>query len=331
MCCCTTLKMNCQACQAPAKKFGKDRDGHQRYRCLSCKKTFIESYKRPLCDMRLPLEKALTVIQHLVEGCSIRSTVRITGVEKRTILSLLVLVGERCEKLMMNRIRGLHVKKVQCDELWGFIGMKEKTKAKNGKQGNQIGDAWCYTAIERHSKLILTWHLGRRTSWDTVRFTENLRHATSGKFQISSDGFQPYKDAAVYSLGAQGVDFAQVVKLYAASPEGETRYSPTQCIGCNKETVFGFPGLKQASTSHVERQNLSVRMGMRRMTRLTNAFSTKWQNLKAAYALHFAYYNFCRVHQTLRITPAMESKITHHVWTLDELMVSRAFLSPKKA
>jgi len=313
--------MKCQACGSETKKFGKDRKGHQRYRCLSCKKTFVEAYERPLGEMRLSLEKALSVIKLLVEGCSIRSAERITGVEKRTILSLLLLVGERCENLMRERIRGLEVKNVQCDELWGYVAMKEKTKARKGIATGRIGDAWCYVAMERGTKLILAWHLGRRTADHTIDFTEKLRHATKGNFQINTDGFSAYPDAISYSLGAQHVDFAQIIKTYASNPESETRYSPSECTGCHKVPVYGNPDLAKASTSHIERQNLTVRMSMRRLTRLTNAFSKKWKNLKASYALHFAHYNFCRVHKSLRVTPAMEAEITDHVWDLRELLL----------
>jgi transposase-like protein/IS1 family transposase len=315
-------KMNCPTCNTPAKKFGKDRNGLQRFRCPTCKKTFLEPHERPLGEMRLPLEKAISVIQHLVEGCSIRSVERITGVEKRTILSLLALVGERCEKVMEDRIQGLKVKEVACDEIWGYVKMKSKTKTKKTLTGKKIGDAWCFIAMERYTKLILAWHLGHKNMDDTVAFTEKLRRATQGNFQVNTDGFPPYKDAVIYSLGAQFVDFVQIIKIYRNNPESETRYSPSKCIGCEKVAIFGNPDLKRGLTSHVERQNLTVRMTMRRMTRLTNAFSKKWDNLKWAYALQFAYYNFCRIHQSLRITPAMKQGSTDHVWTIQELITS---------
>lgn len=312
--------MTCPTCNAQTKKFGKDRNGLQRFRCLVCKKTFLEPHKRPLDDMRLPIEKAVSVIQHLVEGCSIRTTERITGVEKRTILTLLALVGERSESLMTQRIRGLQVKDVSCDEIWGYVGMKAKTKARKAiiKQG--VGDAWCFIGMERHTKLVLAWHLGLRNREDTVAFTEKLAYATEGNFQITTDAFPPYKEAIIESLGAQHVDFAQVIKIYRANPESGARYSPSVCIACEKSRAFGNPDLSKATTSHIERQNLTLRMSMRRMTRLTNAFSKKWENLRWSYALQFAYYNFCRVHQTLRVTPAMESGISDHVWTISELI-----------
>lgn len=316
--------MHCTKCNTPTNKFGKDRKGLQRFRCPNCRRTFLEPHQRPLGEMRLPLEKAVSVIQHLVEGCSIRTTERITGVEKRTILSLLSLAGQRCERLMQDKIHGLKIKECACDEIWGYVGMKSRTKAKKALTDGQTGDAWCFIAMERYTKLILAWHVGHKNMVDTIAFTEKLRYATEGNFQINTDGFPPYKDAVVYSLGAQFVDFAQIVKVYKSNPENketkETRYSPAVCVGCAKVAVFGNPDLDHASTSHVERQNLTVRMTMRRMTRLTNAFSKKWLNLKWAYALQFAYYNFCRIHMSLRITPAMKGGITDHVWDLQELL-----------
>lgn len=315
--------MNCPTCNAPAKKFGKDRNGLQRYRCRECKKTFLEAHKRPLQEMRLPIEKAVAVVQHLVEGCSVRTTERITGVEKRTILSLLALVGERCEKMMEQSIKGLKVREVACDEVWGYVGMKARTKKEKELEDKRIGDAWCFIGMERYTKLILAWHLGHRNLDDTIEFTEKLAHATEGNFQINTDGFAAYKEAIAYSLAAQGVSFAQIIKIYRSNPENETRYSPSTCIGCEKIEAYGWPDLERATTSHIERQNLTVRMSMRRMTRLTNAFSKKWMNLKHAYALQFAFYNFCRPHTSLsKSTPAMAAGIANHVWTIQELIMS---------
>jgi len=316
--------MNCPTCNKPAKKFGTHRNGLQRYRCSLCKKTFTEPHTRLFGDMILSEEKAISVLQHLVEGCSVRTVSRLTGVHPRTILNLLTLVGERCEKLMNERIHGLRVKDVQCDEMWGYIGMKEKTKTRKGEDDTTLGDAYTFVAIERNSKLVLAWHLGRRTERDTVAFTEKIAAATQGNFQITTDGFKPYQDAVVLSLGVQGVDFAQLVKLYAANPENETRYSPAECIGCKAVPIFGNPDPAKVSTSHVERQNLTMRMQMRRLTRLTNAFSKKWEKLYAMLSLYFAWYNFCRIHQTLRITPAMEAGITNHVWSITEVLNNSA-------
>jgi transposase-like protein/IS1 family transposase len=312
--------MDCPTCSHPAKKFGKHRNGLQRYRCTACKKTFTEPQAKPLGDMILAEEKAMSVLQHLVEGCSVRTTSRITGVHPRTILNLLTLAGDRCERLMADRIHGLRVKEVQCDEMWGFVGMKEKTKAAKRKDEVTLGNAWTFVAIERHSKLVLAWHLGRRTERDTIAFAEKLAEATEGSFQVTTDGFAAYKDAIVLSLGAQGVDFPQLVKLYSSNPESEKRYSPAGCIGCKTTPVFRSPDRAKISTSHIERQNLTMRMQMRRLTSLTNAFSKKWEKLFAMLAVYFAWYNFVRIHQTLRVTPAIEAGITDHIWRIAELI-----------
>lgn len=313
--------MTCPTCQsAQTKKFGKDRYGNQRFRCNACKATFQEEREKPLGEMTLAIEKAISVLRHLVEGCSIRTTERLTGVHRDTILSLLENVGEKCVHVLDELIQAIPVKDVQCDEIWGFVQMKEKTKKANGKEEDEtLGDAWCFVAIEQHTKLILAWHLGRRTSVDTEIFTEKLERATSGNFQVNTDGFSAYQDAIILSLGTR-VDFAQIVKIYG-KPEGEDhRYSPPTVTEIKKVAIHGQPDLEKAGTSHVERQNLTIRMGNRRMTRLTNAFSKKWMNLNYSYALHFFHYNFIRVHSTLRVTPAMESKITDHVWTWEELL-----------
>jgi IS1 family transposase len=241
-------------------------------------------------------------------------------VHRDTILDLLSLAGRKCEALMLDRIQGLKAQDVECDEVWQYIGMKSKTKAKNKIDDPTLGDSWTFTAIERHSKLILAWHLGHRGTPDTVMFTEKLAHATSGSFQVTTDGFAAYKDAIVLSLGAQRVDFAQLVKIYAHKPETVTRYSPADCIGCKKTPVHGRPDMERVGTSRVERHNLSIRMETRRFTRLTNAFSKKWANHHAALALYFAYYNFCRMHKTLRCTPAMAQGIAKSVWTLKDLL-----------
>ena len=309
--------MTCHNCRSQCKKFGRDRKGNQRFQCRQCRKTYSDRPKH-LEGTYVPPQEINSIVRLLVEGVSVRSIERITGIHRETILNVLSLVGTRCEQLMENTITGLPVRDVQCDEIWGFVGCKEKRNA----SGDPLrGDAYCFVAIERNTKLILAWHLGRRSARDTVAFTEKVNEATRGQFQITTDGFKPYVDAVQYSLGTR-VDFAQLIKVYSAPRDGEARYSPAEVVDAVPVPQWGEPELHRICTSHVERQNLSIRMGMRRMTRLTNAFSKKWQNLKAAYALWFAFYNFCRVHQTLRVTPAMEAGITTHVWELDELILA---------
>ncbi|MDT7540597.1 MAG: hypothetical protein QOE33_501 [Acidobacteriota bacterium] len=273
--------------------------------------------------MYLPMEKALLILRLLVEGNSIRSTERITGVEKKTILSLLALAGEKCERLLDEKIKGVAVRDVQADEMWGYVGMKEKTKKRQLRHDTTLGDAYTFLAIERHTKLVLAWHLGRRNVRDTFEFTEKLYNATSGRFQLTTDGFVAYPDAVIHSLGTR-VDFAQMIKIYEQPEQGggERRYSPPRVVETIRKTILGQPNEDRICTSHVERQNLTMRMMMRRLTRLTNAFSKKWDNLRAALALHFAYYNFCRIHSSIRCTPAMAAGITSSVWELQDLLAN---------
>lgn len=314
--------MNCQYCNGQTKRFGKDRKGNQRFRCLACGKTAIAPYEKPLNEMRLPIDKAVAVLQHLIEGCSIRSTERITGVEKKTIISLLVKIGEKCERLFEKYIRNVKVSDVQADEIWGFVQMKEKTRKRLEKDDEELGNAYTWIAMERDSKLVIAWHLGKREAKDAEIFLEKIYKAvegTSNRFQMTTDGYGAYPDAVAYSLGTR-VDYAQLIKQYAAPEEDDHRYSPSVCIGAKAVPVIGNPDMAKVCTSHIERQNLTVRMSMRRMTRLTNGFSKKWANLHAALSLQFAYYNFCRIHKTLRCTPAMEAGITKHVWELKDLI-----------
>lgn len=315
--------MICGECNKDARRFGRDRKGNQRYQCTTCKRTFVPSQVvGPLEDMRLSMDKAVTILRLLVEGNSVRSIERVTDVGKKTILNLLELAGRKCEALLDEQIRKVPVKHVECDELWAFVGMKEKTKKRQGRDDDDtLGDAYCFVAMERTTKLVLCWHLGRRNVVDTRIFTEKLEQATfDDRFQVSTDGFLPYRDAMVYSLGGKYIDFAQVVKVFGRSGDDDHKYSPSEITGIQKFSIFGQPNMKAAGTSIIERQNLTVRMSMRRATRLTNAFSKKWMNLRYAYALHYAHYNFCRIHQTLRVTPAMEAGVTNRVWEIRELL-----------
>ena len=270
--------------------------------------------------MYVSSEKALMGVQLLIEGNSIRSVQRITGVDQNTIFKILVLAGERCEKVMGRLIVNVPVRDVECDEIWGFIQKKEAHKSPKEAHNNSIGDAYCFVAIERNTKLVLNFALGRRDTATTQIFIEGLRAATSRQhFQITTDGFQPYVPAISDTL-ADRVSFARLIKVYKNNPEDQRRYSPGEVVEVEAVPVFGNPDPDRICTSIVERQNLTIRMQMRRLTRLTNAFSKKWENLWAAYCLHFAYYNFCRVHRSLRVTPAMETKITDHIWEISELL-----------
>lgn len=310
--------MLCPTCQVEARKFGKDRKGNQRFQCLTCKKTFADAPARPLGEMRLPLEKAVLCLRMLVEGNSIRSTMRLTGVNRSTIIELLLLIGQRCESMLEGRIHSLPVVDVQCDEIWGFVGMKEKTRKKKCPDVVEVGDAYCFTALERETKLMLAWHLGTRSKEDTEYFAEKLAAATTGRFQVTTDGFKPYQTAIPSSLPF--ADFAVLIKQYATKDDAG-KYSPGEVTGTVKKECCGTPDADKVCTSHVERSNLTIRMTNRRMTRLTNAFSKKWENHQASLALTFAYYNFCRVHSTLKMTPAMKAGLELKPWTMEELVL----------
>lgn len=312
------------------KRFGRDRNGNQRYRCILCGKTWIEPRVQPIGEMRIDHTKALQVLEMLLEGVSIRSTVRLTGVAKGTILRLLELVGNRAQHYWNITMRNMPASNVQVDEVWGYVYAKEKTCVTKGI-GPNCGDAYTFFAIERDTKLILAWHLGRRDQTDTIVFADKLRTATSGRFQLTTDGFQPYARVIPEAFSGN-VDFAQLIKQYGKPKDtkAETRYSPAAITGIRKIEVWGRPDMNQACTSHIERSNLSVRMGVRRMTRLTNAFSKKWENHESHMGLWFLYYNFCRPHATLSkskgeakgmaTTPAMAAGLTDHVWSLAELL-----------
>lgn len=312
--------MTCHSCRTICKKFGKHRNGLQRYRCNQCRRTFTEDHDRPLDDMRLPLDKAVSVLTLLLEGMSVRSVERVTGVHRDTILRLLVFAGDRCRRLMLRKIEHLDVRDVEADEIWGYVYKKEG-HIRPDESKAPVGDAYCFVAMERTTKLVLAFHLGRRSRVDTEAFLNKLRYATSDRrFQLSTDGFQAYAPAVGLTLQDR-VDYAQIIKVYGAPRDGEQRYSPAEVISTETVPVMGKPDYRRVCTSHVERQNLSIRMGMRRMTRLTNAFSKKWENLEAAYYLWFAFCNFCRVHRTTRATPAMEQGITDHIWDVANLLL----------
>lgn len=314
--------MTCHNCRAIAQRFGFDRNRNQRFRCLQCSKTFLEDKPRLLDDMRILPDKAMLALQLLVEGNSIRTTERITGIGKSAIIRLLLLAGEKCQRLMKERIRNVSLEYVEADEIWGYVKKKEGHKTADEKDNHQIGDAYTFVSIEGKSKLVVCYQLGRRDLPTALSFLEKLQHAAKDRFQLTTDGLRAYVDGVEQVFGTE-IDFAQLVKSYRSDESGrlERRYSPGDFVGAKKVTITGCPEEAKISTSYVERQNLTMRMMMRRLTRLTNAFSKKWENLDKALALHFAYYNFCRVHQTLRVTPAMEAGLTNHVWSIAELLL----------
>lgn len=313
--------MTCPTCKSSAKRFGKHRNGLQRYRCLSCRKTFTEAHERPfrVADY-LNEQRGIMAIQLLVEGCSIRTVERITGIRRDSIIQLLVIAGERCEVLMDRIIRNVPATDIQADEIWGFIGCKERNKD-DDEGDSERGDCYTWVAIERNFKIVLGFVVGKRTAENAQELMRQVREATSPavRFQLTTDGLEAYK-AAVDLMLLDRCDYGMLVKSFAAPQEDERRYSPPVCTGCKKVVISGNPDEAKICTSHVERQNLTMRMQIRRLTRLTNAFSKKLANHRAAVALHFAYYNFCKIHGSLRVTPAMEAGVTNRVWTLSDLL-----------
>jgi IS1 family transposase len=270
---------------------------------------------------KLPAEVRCRVVAALVEGMSIRATVRMTGVAKNTVVKLLADLGERCQKYHDEHVRNLKTKRVQSDEIWAFCYAKQKNvpPAREGQFG--YGDVWTWTALDADSKLMICWHVGRRDNAHAKEFMYDLADRLADRIQLTTDGWRSYPDA-VYRAFGNDVDYTMLVKIYGPAPDrsGPARYSPPEVIGTKQVPFSGTPDPKHVSTSYVERQNLTMRMGMRRFTRLTNGFSKKVQNLQHAIALHFMHYNFCRIHQTLRVTPAMEMGLSDHVWELEELV-----------
>ncbi|MBI2823192.1 MAG: IS1 family transposase [Planctomycetia bacterium] len=305
---------------ADCKKHGRDRYGNQRYRCLLCGKTWIDRAPKPLGDMLLDHSRAVMCLKLMLEGASLRSIERLTGVSRNTLAGLLLLVGERCRLYWLAKMRKLPAKEVQVDELWGFVGCKEKTR-KVLDRSQDFGDAYCYLAIERETKLVLAYHVGKRDVWDTHEFTHKLRLATSGQFMVTTDGYTPYCIAVPENLHDRGIQFAQLIKIFGKQGgSAESRYSPAPIKSIRKKAMWGNLDLDRACTSHCERLNLSLRMSIRRLTRLTNGFSKSWRHHEAALALWLTWYNFGRVHMTLRTTPAVAAGIADSPWIVERML-----------
>lgn len=264
-------------------------------------------------------EKQAAVIASLAEGNSIRSVERMTGIHRDTIMRLGVRVGEGCAMLMDAKMRNLNCRMLQMDEIWGFVGMKQKNTSRADRRKG-FGDVWTFVAIDVDSRMVPAFMVGRRDGYTANTFVEDLACRINGRPQISTDALRAYREAVERGFGAN-VDYGQVIKVFK-EPDlvGQRRYSPPEVIGAERHVISGNPVRASISTSYVERQNLTMRMHMRRLTRLTNGFSKKLENFQAAVGLHFGYYNFVRVHKTLRMTPAMAGGVTDHIWTVPELL-----------
>ncbi|MFQ5888337.1 MAG: IS1 family transposase, partial [Candidatus Hydrothermarchaeales archaeon] len=269
----------------------------------------------------LKQEKKLAVISALVEGNSIRSPERMTGVHRDTIMRLLNSVGEKCTQILDQYLKGFHSRLIEVDEIWTFVQKKERRLTDKERLNPEIGDQYVFVALDAETKLVPTFTVGKRDRETAIGFMLDLqkRLTGNGRIQLTTDGFQAYITAVEEAFGID-VDFAQLVKLYNAENPGPGRYSPPRVSEVISTIVKGTPNPSLISTSYVERQNLTMRMQIRRFTRLTNAFSKKLGNLKAALALHFAYYNFVRIHRSLRVTPAMAAGVTNRLWELEQLV-----------
>jgi IS1 family transposase len=267
---------------------------------------------------RTPLARRTQIINALVEGNSIRSTERMTGTHRDTIMRLLVEAGAGCHAMMDEKMRDLPCRRIEVDEIWAYVG-KKQAHMKPGEDRSRLGDQWTFVALDPETKLVPTYRVGKRSRANAVAFMSDLSERLSDRIQLSSDGLATYVDAVERAFGAD-VDYDQEIKFYDPTPVGPGRYSPPEVTSLQRTVIVGNPDQAFISTSLVERQNLTMRMSMRRFTRLTNAFSKKVENLQAAVALHFAHYNLVRMHKTIRMTPAMAAGVENRLWSIEELV-----------
>lgn len=267
---------------------------------------------------QLSTEKRVQVLKCLVEGNSIRSTCRITGTAKNTVVKLLVDVGKACAEYQNNTFYNLPCKRLQCDEIWSFCYSKQKNVPQKLRGKFGYGDVWTWTAICADTKLVPTWLVGDRSANTGYIFMSDLASRLKNRIQLTTDGNHAYLVAVEDAFGCD-IDYAMLIKIYGSSPEGQKRYSPAEILEIKENIISGNPDPNHISTSYTERQNLTMRMSMRRFTRLTNGFSKKVENHAHAIALHFMYYNFCRIHKSLRVTPAMEAGVARKLWSLEDI------------
>lgn len=276
---------------------------------------------------KLPLAKRTQILAMLCEGSSMRSISRIADVSINTVAKLLVEAGEACLALHDETVRNVKASRIQCDEIWSFCYAKQKNVATAKDAPEGAGDVWTWTAIDADTKLMVSYFVGDRGAESAMILMDDLRTRLANRVQLTTDGHRAYLEAVEGAFGAD-VDYAQLVKLYGQTISAPGRYSPAECIGAKKVRREGNPDISHVSTSHVERMNLSIRMQNRRFTRLTNAFSKKLDNHIHALALYFAFYNFCRIHKSLRVTPAMAAGITDRLWSLEDICAKIDAMAP---
>jgi IS1 family transposase len=273
---------------------------------------------------RLLLSKRAQIIRALTEGNSVRATARMADCSQNTVFKLIADVGAACAAYQDRVLRDLPCKRIQCDELWSFCRAKEKNVPAEKKDQFGYGDVWLWMAVCADAKIVPCWHIGRRGADTANEFMADLAGRLRNRVQLTTDGHKAYLEAVERAFGAD-VDYAMLVKLHEEAPDGskssaERKYSPAQCTGCRKSAITGKPDKDHVSTNYIERQNFSMRMSMRRLTRLTNAFSKKVENLAYSTVLHYMHYNFVRVHRTLRVTPAMAAGVTHRLWSVEDIL-----------
>jgi IS1 family transposase len=268
---------------------------------------------------QLTNEKRVQVIASLVEGNSVRSTVRMTSVAKNTVAKLLCQMGEACLEFQDKALRNLTCKKIQCDEIWAFCYSKQKNVPEHLKGAPGVGDVWTWVAMDADTKLVPSWLVGARDAATAWRFVADLNERVTKRPQLTTDGNRLYLEAVDNYFGPN-VDYSMLVKMYGEDKTDKTKYSPGKCLGTRKQKIMGNPDPAHVSTSYVERQNLTMRMGMRRFTRLTNGYSKKVENMAYAVAIHFMHYNFVRLHSSLRSTPAMKAGVADHKWSIEEMV-----------
>jgi IS1 family transposase len=281
---------------------------------------------------KLPLSKRVQILSMLCEGSSMRSISRVVDVSINTVSKALVDAGTFCAKLHDDQVRNVKAKRVQCDEIWSFVGAKQKNVEAMKKPVDGAGDVWTWTALDSDSKLVISWLIGGRDGEYALAFMDDVRDRLANRVQLTTDGHRAYLEAVEDAFGAD-IDYAMLVKMYG-EPEGkavpqERRYSPAVCTGAKKTRIEGDPDPAFVSTSHVERSNLTMRMQMRRFTRLTNAFSKKFENHMHMVALYTVWYNFIKMHKTLRMTPAMAAGIADTLWSMDDLCEKMDAVAPK--
>lgn len=312
--------MTCIKCQhGQTKRFGYvGKTRVQRYRCLFCKTTFVEPRVKPLDRHYTPLDKATQALAMMLEGCSVRAIERLTGVHRDTILALMNTAGEKAATAFDSLVRNVPARHVEADEVWCFIHTKE-THLRTDDPA-EWGHTYTWIALDADSKLVLSYHVGKRSPADAFRFIEDLDSRVKYRFQLTTDAYKAYLEPVETVLGLR-VDYAMLVKVFATPQNtGPDWYGTGKIRDLIPSDIIGSPDPEHISTSYVERSNLTLRMQLRRFTRLTNGFSKKLDNLKSAVSLYMAWYNFCRIHGTLKVTPAMEAGLADHVWSLEEML-----------